>query len=297
MATSTSLICLLTLFWLFLPSYPLIPALSDVSSPSHSTRMLKIQTEMTERALQLLRLPEDAPSYILDVGAGSGLSGEVLSDHGLAWVGVDISASMLGVAVEREAEGDLVCADMGQGMNFRPGTFDGCISISALQWLCNADEADHIPQRRLRRFFTSLYRVLVKGARAVMQFYPKDATQVAMITRAALTAGFSGGVIIDYPNSTKAKKYYLCILAGEPDSTRATTAMPRALGADIIGEPTSIQVNANIEAGARRLNHKQMRKTESRVDYINRKKERQRKQGKEVRFDSKYSGKKRSGRF
>ena len=27
----------------------------------------------------------------------------------------------------------------GQGMRFRPGTFDGAVSISALQWLCNVD--------------------------------------------------------------------------------------------------------------------------------------------------------------
>jgi 18S rRNA (guanine1575-N7)-methyltransferase len=32
-----------------------------------------------------------------------------------------------------------------------------------------------------------------------------------MITSAALKAGFSGGLIIDYPNSAKAKKYFLVI--------------------------------------------------------------------------------------
>lgn len=35
-----------------------------------------------------------------------------------------------------------------------------------------------------------------------------------MITSAALKAGFSGGLIIDYPNSAKAKKYFLVIEAG-----------------------------------------------------------------------------------
>ena len=29
--------------------------------------------------------------------------------------------------------------------------------------------------------------------------------------------GFAGGVLVDYPNSTKAKKYYLVLLAGVPD--------------------------------------------------------------------------------
>lgn len=257
--------------------------------------MLRIQTEMTERALQLLRLDESRPNYLLDVGTGSGLSGEVLSEHGYAWVGVDISPSMLGVALEREVEGDLICADMGQGMNFRPSTFDGCVSISALQWLCNADESDHIPQRRLKRFFTSLYRVLVKGARAVLQFYPKDADQVAMITRSALNAGFSGGVVIDYPNSTKAKKFYLCILAGEPD-TRATAGIPQALGVDVLGEPTQIQVNSNLERGNSRRKQRKP-KFETRRQFVLRKKERQRRQGKDVRPDTKHTGRSRNIRF
>jgi 18S rRNA (guanine1575-N7)-methyltransferase len=35
-----------------------------------------------------------------------------------------------------------------------------------------------------------------------------------MITSSALKAGFSGGLIVDYPNSAKAKKYFLVIEAG-----------------------------------------------------------------------------------
>lgn len=31
------------------------------------------------------------------------------------------------VALDREIEGDLILGDMGQGIPFRPGTFDGCI--------------------------------------------------------------------------------------------------------------------------------------------------------------------------
>lgn len=52
--------------------------------------------------------------------------------------GMDISPSMLGIAGEREVEGDLLLQDLGQGLPLRPGMFDGAISISAVQWLCNA---------------------------------------------------------------------------------------------------------------------------------------------------------------
>ena len=35
-----------------------------------------------------------------------------------------------------------------------------------------------------------------------------------MITSAAMRNGFTGGMIVDYPNSKKAKKYYLFLMAG-----------------------------------------------------------------------------------
>jgi len=182
---------------------------------ANNTRMIEIQTQMSERAIELLRLPEGRSCYILDIGCGSGLSGEALTDAGHRWVGIDIAPSMLGVAVAREVEGDLVCQDMGQGLMFRPGVFDGAISISALQWLCNADHRDHVPQKRLKKFFCDLYACLGRGARAVFQFYPETPQQMELITEQAMRAGFSGGLVIDYPNSTKAKKIFLCLFAGE----------------------------------------------------------------------------------
>lgn len=66
-----------------------------------SSRMIGVQREITERAIELLRLPEDKPSFILDVGCGSGLSGKVLEEQGHVWVGCDVSRDMLNVANER----------------------------------------------------------------------------------------------------------------------------------------------------------------------------------------------------
>ena len=105
---------------------------------------MQIQTEMTERALELLNLdPVKGPYLLMDIGCGTGLSGEVVSENGNHWFGFDISPSMLGnyacdestallqlsleVAVDRDAEGDLFLHDMGQGFSFRPGSFDGAI--------------------------------------------------------------------------------------------------------------------------------------------------------------------------
>ncbi|KAL9939693.1 hypothetical protein V8E36_001510 [Tilletia maclaganii] len=180
-----------------------------------NTRVQKIQAEMSERALELLSLPPHKhPALLLDIGCGSALSGDIVTEHGHEWVGFDISPSMLEVAVEREVDGDLILADAGQGCMFRAGSFDGAISISAIQWLCNADTSTANPAARLLHFFTTLYGALTRGARAVFQFYPESDEQVRFIMSAATRAGFGGGLVVDYPNSKKAKKYYLVLMVG-----------------------------------------------------------------------------------
>ena len=70
------------------------------------------------------------------------------------------------------------------------------------------------PRRRLQRFFQTLYGCLARGARAVLQVYPESAAQAALLTDAAMRAGFSGGLVVDFPHSTRAKKYFLVRLMG-----------------------------------------------------------------------------------
>jgi 18S rRNA (guanine1575-N7)-methyltransferase len=99
----------------------------EASKYTGNTRIIAIQTAMAERCLELLNFPDDSPKLILDIGCGSGLSGDVVTEAGHSWVGLDISPSMLDIAVAREVEGDTCLADMGQGFGFRAGMFDGVI--------------------------------------------------------------------------------------------------------------------------------------------------------------------------
>jgi 18S rRNA (guanine1575-N7)-methyltransferase len=62
----------------------------------YSTRVQQIQSDMTYRALELLNLPPGEPAFLLDIGCGSGLSGEILDEEGYNWIGCDIAPSMLG---------------------------------------------------------------------------------------------------------------------------------------------------------------------------------------------------------
>ncbi|KAI0565172.1 Methyltransferase [Gracilaria domingensis] len=253
-----------------------------------SSRINAVQKTLAQRCVELLALPADEPCLILDIGTGTGLSGDVLTQAGHHWVGFDVSQAMLDTALENDVDGDLILADAGDGVAFRMGCYDGAISVSAVQWLCNADRSDHNPHKRINAFFSSLYATLRRGARAVLQFYPENVAQIELLVASAMRAGFSGGLLVDYPNSAKAKKYYLCLTAGPPVKG---AVQPKPLG---------VEGNQNVPVGNRKSSKKGNRYSNDAVtkkDWIISKKERRRRQGHMVRPDSKYTGRKRRVQF
>ncbi|OEU16402.1 S-adenosyl-L-methionine-dependent methyltransferase [Fragilariopsis cylindrus CCMP1102] len=287
-----------------------------------SSRMINVQREITLRAIELLLLPPDEASLVLDIGCGSGLSGEVLEEHGHVWVGCDVSRDMLQVAHERmeksykmkgdddktEAEiarmkydddddsddddnnvcstGDLMHHDMGTGLPFRPATFDACVSISALQWLCYSNSSAQIPKRRLIRFFSSLYSILKKSARAAV-----------LISECATAVGFGGGIVVDYPNSAKAKKHYL-VLSCDRVGGRGQVPGMTAAGAVADQKQSQVQVGKQRqEKDGRKARPIRKKKGVKTKEWIVHKKETQRKKGKEVRPDTKYTARRRPRKF
>lgn len=233
---------------------------------------------MTRRALDLLDLPES--SLILDIGCGSGLSGEILTaaEPIHTWIGLDISSSMLSIArFQRDVDGDLMLGDMGQGLPFRPGSFDAAISISAVQWLCNAESAHESenPDRKLKRFFDSLYVALRRGARAVLQFYPKDVRQREMICAAAIKAGFGAGVLED-DGGTKSAKLYLVLTVGGGDIAGVVNGMD---GVDVDDSRRGSQKSKKPSKGSDLKGSK---------GWIMKKKEQMENKGKVVKSSSKY---------
>ena len=292
-------------------------------------RSLSFQAQI--RSIELLRLDPNQVSFILDVGCGSGLSGKVLEEKGHVWVGCDVSRDMLTVAkermerqeasssqarrkdnrmndeendddsdndeAERESMGDLMHHDMGTGLPFRPATFDACISISALQWLCYSNSAQQNPRKRLTRFFSSLYAVLKRGGRAVLQFYPETAEQAVMISETATRVGFSGGVVVDYPNSAKAKKHYLVLSFDRGATARKRNAGVGGANEATMGLQQHVTVLGASEKKVGKKNVPRKKKGVKTKEWILHKKETQRRKGKNVRPDTKFTARRRPHKF
>ncbi|KAF1950419.1 S-adenosyl-L-methionine-dependent methyltransferase [Byssothecium circinans] len=261
---------------------------NDAESQKYTTssRIQTIQSSMTHRALSLLSLPSS--SLILDVGCGSGLSGEILSQPSSSgtpggphiWIGLDISSAMLSVALDKEVDGDLFLADAGQGVPFRAGTFDAAISISAIQWLCNAETSLETAAGRLNRFFGGLYAALRRGGRAVCQFYPKNEAQKKMVAQAAIKAGFGAGLLED-DEGTKNAKTYLVLTVGGGEITGVVSGLE---GVDVVD-------------GRRGAGRKRGEERKGGRAWILRKKEQMERKGKVVKASSKYTGRKRRVQF
>ncbi len=136
--------------------------------------------------------------------------------------------------------------------------------------------------------------MLKRNSRAALQFYPESPDQAILISSCAASAGFAGGLVVDYPNSTKAKKYYLVL------SFDKTYKAPKG---KVVNE-------RDVEVGYSRSNNfvkvmpmscgkrssRKAHKVRGR-EWIIQKKNRSRRQGKAVRPDTKYTGRKRKDKF
>ena len=99
-----------------------------------------------------------------------------------------------------------------------------------------------------------------------------------------MRAGFGGGVVIDYPNSTKAKKIFLCLFCGTSPSV-----LPKGLG-----QESSVATEISYsKSEARRGVERRKRKLKGSKEWIEAKKERRKRKGRNVRPTSKYSGRRR----
>jgi hypothetical protein len=102
------------------------------------------------------------------------------------------------------------------------------------------------------QFFTALYACLRNPSRAVFQFYPETDDQIQLITSIARRAGFGGGIVVDYPNSKKARKVFLVLMVGSGRYAGAANANANRMDVDGAenGMPRALEDGDDAEAGA-----------------------------------------------
>lgn len=110
--------------------------------------------------------------------------------------------------------------------------------------------------------------------------------QVEMIVSSALKSGFGGGLVVDYPNSTKAKKYFLCLFAGVSNVT--------------LPKPLEAENEQGVKYSSGRMQERRGNKSRKPVkdkNWVLKKKESRRKKGQQTANDSKFTARKRRPTF
>ncbi|MBR9678700.1 MAG: methyltransferase domain-containing protein [Nanoarchaeota archaeon] len=132
----------------------------------------KTQREMTLKSLEILGLSN---GKILDAGCGSGFSTRVIQEQGFKVVGVDVSEEMVKLGKSKGLS--IICADM-SAMPFENSSFDGLISISALQWVTGGYEE---VLEKYHEIIFEFARVLKSGGLSVIQFYPSTLKEFDLV--------------------------------------------------------------------------------------------------------------------
>jgi 18S rRNA (guanine1575-N7)-methyltransferase len=159
-----------------------------------------------------------------------------------------------------------------------------------------------------------LHACLSHGSRAALQFYPENDAQVELCMKAATKSGFGGGLVVDYPNSRKARKCFLVLWVGGVMRVPAGLAsdeelalieeqqgkqqqLPRGLLAEHENPDSVGQVKfdgRNTVKKGKKATKKAKAKEKGGKEWILKKKELYRKRGKDdVPLDSKYTARKR----
>lgn len=254
----------------------------NVDKATSGQHYVAVQEKLTTRAIELIGLDQATiPKMVLDVGCGSAISGHILQEMNHMFVGVDVAPEMLMNAIQivspMATANSYTRSDIGQGLPFRAGVFDAAIGLDIIRWLFVSFDDQEPPLKRLRKFFESLHGCLRNGAKAIFNFHPETPEQAELLSMTATKCGFGGGIHTDNPNSSKAKVHWLVLEVGGVPAEEAELGFAPSLGS------TNVDYSRN----------KGKKKGFNRVEWIKKKKERQRLLGKKVANDSKYTGRSR----
>jgi SAM-dependent methyltransferase len=174
---------------------------------ANSKNIMKIQQRITLRALELMDYPSKN-KLILDAGCGPGFVGMFLKEMGYKVVSLDLIPKFL--LYYKLGEINPIAGDM-IFPPFKQHTFDGIISISALQWIYK-EKHNYQMEKNLTTLIKNFYTILNFGSKVIFQFYPKNdeiMEQIGFLIRR--NTSFEGNFIIDSPDNPKKRKIFLIL--------------------------------------------------------------------------------------
>lgn len=149
---------------------------------------------MSLKCYELINSPSGA---ILDIGCGSGHSIQVLNKISNLFVAaLDINKNMLQICAEKKLNAQILNLDIVNEMPFQPASFDGIISVSCMQQLFYASDTQS-NNKKIYKFFKSVYFILKREAKACMQFYYEYKWQIDILMKICRKIGFYGGIVVD----------------------------------------------------------------------------------------------------
>jgi 18S rRNA (guanine1575-N7)-methyltransferase len=124
--------------------------------------------------------------------------------------------------------------------------------------------------------------------------YPENSAQAEMLVAAAMRVGFSGGLVVDYPHSTRAKKYFLVLMVGAggyvPQGKDGEPGDSGDEGGPLARGTVSIAGRERRGGGGKKRGAPGPAKDKG---WVIKKKDKLRRKGHEVKPDTKYTARKR----
>ncbi len=151
---------------------------------------------------------------ILDLGCGTGFSSEILIENGFRVIGIDILNDMLSKAREKKknfktSKGlELILADI----NYLPIKVDSVnqiISISSYNFIIYGKENDGEKVKLLHDTAKYLNKILKINGRIIIEFYPKDDTELKMFNNSFTNNGFEGFMVKHNPMQKSGQTFLL----------------------------------------------------------------------------------------
>jgi ubiquinone/menaquinone biosynthesis C-methylase UbiE len=172
-----------------------------VEKYARSSGMRNAQRRIANRILELVELdPMSGATRILDLGCGVGYTTEVYKERGYGVVGLDINPKMLEYAIARELS--VVLGDMRNiSQLFEPNSFQGVVSVSALQWLTQHEDIKQVAK--------GINYVLSDKGVGAIQFYPKSEDALDEACRIFRREGFLTEIVTDSPENPRKRVCYL----------------------------------------------------------------------------------------